>query len=101
MWRAAIACALGVCGQGAYAQIGGRSLQSQASDPTASLMSFQFQNFYTPNRHKSGGSQNIAQLRAAIPVSKLTKPGGVPVQWQLSYERISTTPAQDTETQSA
>jgi hypothetical protein len=49
------------------AESGDQSLQSQASDPTASLMSFQFQNFYSPNRHNSTGSQNVAQFRAAIP----------------------------------
>jgi len=46
---------------------GGQSLSSQASDPTASLMSFQFQDFYTPTLHNSTGSQNVAQFRAAIP----------------------------------
>ncbi len=45
----------------------GQSLQSQASDPTASLMSFQFQTFYSPSLHNSTGSRNIAQFRAAIP----------------------------------
>ncbi len=46
---------------------GGQSLQSQASDPTASLMSFQFKTFYSPNLYNSTGSRNIAQFRAAIP----------------------------------
>jgi len=45
----------------------GQSLSSQASDPTASLMSFQLQDFYAPNLHNSTGSQNILQFRAAIP----------------------------------
>ncbi|WP_120500563.1 hypothetical protein [Roseovarius sp. EL26] len=49
------------------AQETGQSLASKASDPTASLMSFQLQNFYTPNRYSSGGSQNIVQFRAAVP----------------------------------
>lgn len=44
-----------------------QSLQSQASDPTASLMSFQLQNFYSPNLHNSSEDQNILQFRAAIP----------------------------------
>lgn len=44
-----------------------QSLSSQASDPTASLMSFQFQDFYTPNLHNTEDSQNIFQFRAAIP----------------------------------
>lgn len=45
----------------------GQSLQSQASDPTASLMSFQFQTFQSPNLYNSTGSRNTAQFRAAIP----------------------------------
>lgn len=44
-----------------------QSLQSQASDPTASLMSFQLQNFYSPNLHNSTEDQNVMQFRAAIP----------------------------------
>ncbi|MGR3614924.1 MAG: hypothetical protein ACU0BB_02645 [Paracoccaceae bacterium] len=44
-----------------------QSLSSQASDPTASLMSFQFQDYYSPNLHNTDGSQNIFQFRAAIP----------------------------------
>ena len=44
-----------------------QSLQSQASDPTASLMSFQLQDFYSPNLHNSDADQNILQFRAAIP----------------------------------
>lgn len=49
------------------AQAADQSLSSQASDPTASLMSFQFQDFYTPTLHNSTGSRNTAQFRAAIP----------------------------------
>lgn len=45
----------------------GQSLSSQASDPTASLMSFQLQNFYAPSLHNAPGDQNVAQFRAAIP----------------------------------
>ncbi len=60
-----------------------QSLSSQASDPTASLMSFQLQNFYSPNLHNAQGSQNMAQFRAAIPfeiggisnIARLTLPG--------------------------
>lgn len=44
-----------------------QSLESQASDPTASLMSFQLQNFYSPELHNSGESANIVQFRSAIP----------------------------------
>lgn len=45
----------------------GQSLSSQASDPTASLMSFQLQNFYSPNLHNTAADQNVLQFRAAIP----------------------------------
>lgn len=44
-----------------------QSLESEASDPTASLMAFQLQNFYTPSLHNRSGSQNLLQFRAAIP----------------------------------
>lgn len=51
----------------AVAQNEGQSLASQANDPTASLMSFQFQNYYSPNLHNTPGTSNVAQFRAAIP----------------------------------
>lgn len=44
-----------------------QSLQSQASDPTASLMSFQIQDFWSPTLHNSDGDLNVVQLRGAIP----------------------------------
>lgn len=44
-----------------------QSLSSQASDPTASLMSFQLQSFYAPDLHNSDQDQNIVQFRAALP----------------------------------
>lgn len=44
-----------------------QSVASQASDPTASLMSFQVQNFYSPTLHNTSGAQNIIQFRGAIP----------------------------------
>ena len=53
------------CGQSAFAQE--QSLQSQASDPTASLMSFQLQNFFSANLHNSTKDQNVLQFRAAVP----------------------------------
>lgn len=61
----------------------GQSLSSQASDPTASLMSFQLQNFYSPNLHNLRGTQNVVQFRIAIPfeingisnIARLTLPG--------------------------
>lgn len=60
-----------------------QSLSSQASDPTASLMSFQLQNLYTPHMRNTQGDQNITQFRAAIPfelggvsnIARLTIPG--------------------------
>ncbi|KAE9629935.1 hypothetical protein [Parasedimentitalea maritima] len=44
-----------------------QSLEDAASDPTASLMSFQLQNFYTSNIHNSAASSNSVQFRAAVP----------------------------------
>jgi hypothetical protein len=52
----------------AFAQ-DGQSLESQASDPTASLMSFQLQDFWSPTLHNSDGTLNIVQFRGAIPFS--------------------------------
>jgi hypothetical protein len=46
---------------------GGQSLDQAASDPTASLMSFQLQNFYSPNLHNTDADSNLLQFRAAIP----------------------------------
>lgn len=60
----AAACLTLVAGAAAAQE---QSLQSQASDPTASLMSFQLQNFYSPNLHNSPEDQNIVQFRSAIP----------------------------------
>lgn len=53
----------------AFGQSGDQSLSSQASDPTASLMSFQLQDFYSPNLHRSSGDGNTLQFRAAVPFS--------------------------------
>lgn len=56
--------AFALCATSAVAQGGGgQSLQSQASDPTASLMSFQIQTFYSPNLYNTTGSQNVARFR--------------------------------------
>jgi hypothetical protein len=44
-----------------------QTLDSKASDPTASLMSFQFQNFYSYRLHNDPGTQNQFQFRSAIP----------------------------------
>ena len=50
------------------AQDSGQSLDQAASDPTASLMSFQFQDFYSFRLHNLDNSTiNRLQFRAAIP----------------------------------
>lgn len=86
-----------------------QSLESQASDPTAALMSFQFQNFYTPNLHNSTGSRNAAQFRAAIPfqlgglnnIARLTlplTPGGFPIWCWIRTSWTATSPSDRTTT---
>lgn len=42
-------------------------LAKAANDPTASLMAFQLQNFYSPALHNSDEDRNMTQFRAAIP----------------------------------
>jgi hypothetical protein len=42
-------------------------LSAQATDPTASLMSFQLNDWYTANLHGTGGSANQVVFRMAIP----------------------------------
>ena len=42
-------------------------LAAQATDPTASLMSFQLNDWYTANLHDIGGALNQVVFRAAIP----------------------------------
>jgi hypothetical protein len=52
----------------ASAQEGGQSLASEANDPTASLMAFQLQYFYTPTFYKVDDVDgDVLQFRAAIP----------------------------------
>ncbi len=46
---------------------GGQSLEQAANDPTASLMAFQLQDFYSPSVHNADGASNIVQFRAAVP----------------------------------
>lgn len=47
---------------------GGQSLSQAASDPTASIMSFQLQNYYTYSYHNAPDTDgNVVQFRAAIP----------------------------------
>ena len=57
----------------AAAQKGGQSLASAASDQTAAIMSFQFQDFYTSPLHNSGGTANMLRIRTAIPFT-LSRP---------------------------
>jgi len=52
----------------AAAQDGGvQSLEQAANDPTASLMSFQLQDFYSPTLWNSDESANVLQFRSAVP----------------------------------
>lgn len=47
---------------------GGQSLSEAASDPTASIMSFQLQDYYTYSYHNAPDADgNVLQFRAAIP----------------------------------
>jgi hypothetical protein len=49
-------------------ETGGQSLDQAASDPTASVMSLQFADWYTYDYHDlPGGDDNVIALRAAIP----------------------------------
>ena len=49
------------------AQDANSDLAAKATDPTASLMSFQLNDWYTARLHGSDGSANQVVLRAAIP----------------------------------
>lgn len=49
-------------------------LSAQATDPTASLMSFQLLNWYTPSYHGTDDSSNQIVFRAAIPFGMFGKP---------------------------
>ena len=49
-------------------------LSAQATDPTASLMSFQFLDWYTPSYHGTDDSSNQLVFRAAIPFEMLGLP---------------------------
>ncbi len=74
-------------GQSASAQ--NQSLEDKASDPTASLMSFQLQNFYSPNNHNSDEDRNVLQFRAAIPYQL----GGTSNIARLTLPYFTSTPA--------
>lgn len=67
---ATVALAATFSGQMAMAQAadaGGQSLQDAANDPTAALMAFQLQDFYSACLHNSPETANSAQVRAAVP----------------------------------
>ena len=71
----ALGCLL--CASAALAQAPSPSsddLSAQATDPTASLMSFQFLNWYTPSYHDTDDSSNQLVFRAAIPFEMFGKP---------------------------
>lgn len=46
---------------------GADELAAKATDPTAALMSFQFNNWYTASFHDAGGSANQLVFRSAVP----------------------------------
>ncbi len=64
------ACGLGLLlalASPAHAKESNDELAAKATDPTASLMSFQLNDWYTARLHGSDGSANQIVLRAAIP----------------------------------
>ena len=87
----ALVCATAIClAQHGFAQgSGGQSLESAANDPTASLMSFQLQNFYTSAFHNIDGTSNTAQFRAAIPFTL----GGVNNIARLTLPYVTSSPS--------
>ncbi len=64
---AASAVLLGTSAFAQGAQNEDQSLDSAANDPTASIMSFQLQDFFTSDIHNSNATSNSVQFRAAIP----------------------------------
>ena len=70
-WCAALAATAVIAGgsPAASAQEANDSeeLAAQATDPTAALMSFQLNDWYTPSFHGIGGSANQVVFRTALP----------------------------------
>jgi hypothetical protein len=70
-WCAALAAVATAAGGGPMARaeepLSTEALAAQATDPTASLMSFQLNNWYTPSFHDIGGSSNQVVFRTALP----------------------------------
>ena len=60
-----------LAGLSAMAQPSNDELAAKATDPTASLMSFQLNDWYTARLHGGDGSANQIVLRAAIPFTLL------------------------------
>ena len=65
--RLVVAAATALLGLAAQAQQADDHLAAQATDPTASLMSFQLFDWFTPSYHDADGSSNQLVFRAAIP----------------------------------
>jgi hypothetical protein len=63
----ALAALAGPTAAQALAQPSNEDLSAKATDPTAALMSFQFNDWYTARFHDTGGTANQVVLRAAIP----------------------------------
>jgi len=55
----------------ASAQVTDEDLAAKATDPTASLMSFQLNDWYTASLHDAGGTVNQVVFRSAIPFEAL------------------------------
>lgn len=65
LWVLALAARAGAADEAVSAD----ELAAQATDPTAALMSFQLNNWYTASFHDTGGSANQLVFRSAIPFS--------------------------------
>lgn len=71
-WKSVLVGALILSVPPAFAQGNGdEDLSRKATDPTASLMSFQLNDWYTASLHDADGSVNQIVLRAAIPFDAL------------------------------
>jgi len=64
-------------------------LSAQATDPTASLMSFQFYDWVTPSYHGTDDSSNQLVFRAAIPFEML----GLPNIFRVTLPYVTSSPA--------
>ena len=64
-------------------------LSAQATDPTASLMSFQFLDWYTPSYHGTDDSSNQLVFRAAIPFEMF----GLPNIFRVTLPYVTSSPS--------